>query len=386
MFDFDLLINREGSNCEKYDNRLAKFGNADVIPLWVADMDFTAPPCVQEALLMRLQHGVFGYSFAPDSLYESVQAWFLRRHQWQIQRDDILLTAGVVPSLFATIQALTDVHDEVIVSTPVYPPFFSAVQQSSRTLVINPLKHTAQGYQFDFELLKRQAKTAKMLLLCNPHNPVGRVWLKEELQQLIEIALENQLTIVSDDIHCDLVYAEHKYLPLAHIAPADLRLITTVSPSKSFNIPGLNLSALITNAPADKKAIARVFNRLHVNPFNPLSMTAFEAAYSSAEPWLEALLVYLQANRDYVSEQLQRTTSIQCTRPEATALMWLDCRAMGLDDAQLKDFFVQKAGLGLNDGLSFGTAGAGFMRLNIGTRRAVLAQAMTKLHSALGGR
>lgn len=381
-FNFDTPTLREHTDCEKHDSRLAKFGRDDVIPLWVADMDFAAPPCVQQALAERLAHPVFGYSFAPDSLYESLYGWFERRHGWKINPAQLMLTPGVVPSLFASIQALTNKGDGVIVPTPVYPPFFSAVEKSERKLIVSPLKETCSGYSFDFELLEQQAVEAKMLLLCSPHNPVGRVWREDELKQLIDLALRHDLIIVSDDIHCDLVYAGHEHIPLARIAPPELRLITCISPSKTFNIPGLNLSALTASHAADKKTIQQVFGKLHINPFNPLNMTAFEAAYAGGDAWLDALLVYLTNNQKLVLDAL-KNTEIQCQQSEATALMWLDCRALNLNNQQLTEFFVQQAGLGLNDGFSFGAGGDGFMRLNIGTQKAVLEQALTQLTQAL---
>lgn len=396
MFNFDAPIVREHTHCEKYDSRLAKFGRADVIPLWVADMDFAAPAAVQEALTKRLAHPVLGYSFAPDSLYEALYGWFAHRHQWQINPAQVMLTPGVVPSLFATVQALTGKGDGIIVPTPVYPPFFAAVEKSERKLLACPLTHdsVSRSYEIDFEHLEQLAPQAKMIMLCTPHNPVGRVWSQEELEKLIDIALRHNLIIVSDDIHCDLVLRTlgagsqeqgAKHIPLATLAPKELRLITAISPSKSFNIPGLNLSALVVSHGTDKKAIQEVFGRLHVNPFNPLNMTAFEAAYAGGEQWLDALTLYLSDNRDFVIQELA-STPIKPNCPEATALMWLDCRELDLAPNELKHFFIHKAGLGLNDGPSFDPihhGGDGFMRLNIGTQRVVLDKALQQLKVAL---
>ncbi|MFY9178601.1 MAG: PatB family C-S lyase [Venatoribacter sp.] len=394
QFNFDIPISREHTHCEKYDGRLAKFGRADVIPLWVADMDFAAPPCVQEALAQRLAHPVFGYSFAPDSLYEALYAWFAQQHHWKIDPAQVMLTAGVVPSLFASVQALTEKGDGIIVPTPVYPPFFAAIEKTERTLLASPLLNTEHGYQLNFEELEQLAPKAKMLLLCSPHNPVGRVWTEDELNKIIDIALRHNLIIVSDDIHCDLVLrlapsakrqAHVAHTPLATLALPELRLITCISPSKTFNIPGLNLSALVTSHAQDKRAIQQVFSMLHVNPFNPLSMTAFEAAYKDGKSWLDALRDYLTANRDFVLSELQHTP-IRAHAPEATALIWLDCRALNLNPDQLKHFFIHKAGLGLNDGPSFDPihhGGDGFMRLNIGTQHTVLKYAMEQLKTAL---
>ena len=382
MFDFDTPINRENTFCEKYDNRLAKFGKADVLPLWVADMDFAAPPCVLEAMQQRLNHGVFGYSFAPDSLFEALYAWFARHHQWHIQAEQVQLTTGVVPSLFAAVQALTNVGDKIIVPTPVYPPFFSAVVNHQRELLQNPLLATSQGWRLDFDHIEQAAKQAKMLLLCNPHNPVGRVWREDELQQLVAIALKHQLIIVCDDIHCDMSYGAVAYTPLAKIAPPELRLITAISPSKTFNIPGINLSALVTSHEQDKQAIRKLFNSVSANPFNPLNMAAFEAAYRDGDAWLAALKQYLQGNAQYIVNELA-STDMQVAMPEATVLLWLNCKKLGLTDTQLREFFIQQAGLGLNDGANFGLGGSGFMRLNIATQRQRLQQAMGQLKAAL---
>src|SRR5690606_9285559 len=222
-FDFDTPIDRAGSACEKWDGRQAKFGRADVIPLWVADMDFAAPPCVQEALAARLAHPVFGYSYPQASLFDALYGWFARRHQWQIVPEQVLLTPGVVPSLFAAVQALTEVDDTVLVPTPVYPPFFAAVEQSGRRLVQSLLLRSGSGYQLDFDHLEQAAKAgAKMLLLCSPHNPVGRVWRVDELTRLIDLALRHRLILVSDDIHCDLTYPGVPHVPLATLAPPEL--------------------------------------------------------------------------------------------------------------------------------------------------------------------
>lgn len=385
-FDFDAVIDRTGSHCEKWDGRRQKFGRADVLPLWVADMDFAAPACVQQAVTARAAHPVYGYTFPDAALYEALLGWYQRRHHWQIEPKQLLLTPGVMPSVFAAIRALTEPGDAVLVPTPVYPPFFAAVEQHQRRLVQSPLLRTSDGYRLNFAHLEQEAKAgAKMLLLCSPHNPVGRVWTVGELTQLIELALRYRLIVVSDEIHCDLTYPGVTHTPLARLAPPELRLLTAVSPSKTFNIPGLSLSALVVAHAADRRAVKEVFARAHVNPFNPFTLAAFSAAYQAGDAWLDALRIYLEGNRQAVMAQLAALHGISAELPEATCLMWLDCRQLGLDDAALRDFFVQQAGLGLNEGVSFGLGGAGFMRLNIGTRRAQLLQAMAQLGQALPG-
>lgn len=381
--NFDEEVERNGTQCEKYDGRQAKFGTQEVIPLWVADMDFAAAPGIQQALQARGRHPVFGYTFADDETMAAQMHWFLHRHNWKIDPQQLLLTPGVVPSLFAAVNALTEPGDGVIVITPVYPPFFSAVTSNGRQLLPSRLLLTKEGYRLDFDELEQLAKKARMLLFCNPHNPVGRVWQQEELAALVDLALRHDLVMVSDDIHCDLVYEGNRYTPLPILAPPELRLLTAISPSKAFNIPGLNLSGLVVSHQADLTAISRVFARAKVNPFNPFSLAAFKAAYQTGEAWLDQLLVYLDNNCLWVKDKISQLEGIEVTLPEATCLMWLDCRNLSLTDDNLADFFVHKAGLGLNTGISFGPGGSGFMRLNIGTQQAVLGQAMIQLKDAL---
>lgn len=381
--DFDTPIDRSRSGCIKYDLRLERFGRADIIPLWVADMDFAAPACVRQALAERLAHSIFGYSQAQERLFESIHGWFARRHQWRIDSAQLMLTPGVVPSLYAAVQALTAPGDAVLVPSPVYPPFLSAVTQTDRHLIQSPLIKTETDFEFDFEHLEKQATEARMLLLCSPHNPLGRLWREEELNRLVDIALRHDLVLVSDEIHCDLGYPNTQHLCLARIAPPEFRLLTAISPSKSFNIPGLNLSALVTAQEADRKALEDYFERQHLSPFNPLTMAAFTAAYEKGDAWLDSLRAYLAGNRDLVAGFLEREPRIRCHLPEATCLMWLDCRELGLKPKALRDFFIHKAGLGLNEGPSFGQGGEGFMRLNIGTQRRVLETALRQLAEAL---
>ena len=383
-FDFDQQINREYSNSLKYDGRQSMFAKADVIPLWVADMDFASPPAVSTALLQRASHPIYGYSSFPESTYQALIDWLQRRHGWEIEREWIMLCPGVVPSLGAAVMALTEPDDAVIVQPPVYFPFFSAVSDSARRLIQNPLHFENHQYEIDFEHLEACAANAKMLLLCSPHNPVGRVWRKDELQRLLDIAEKYQLIVFADEIHADLVYLPAKHQMLAPLSPLRKNIITAVAPSKTFNIPGLSLSALIIPDAAQREAVSKVFERMHVSAANPFSMVAFEAAYQHGDAWLEALLSYLQKTRDFVlafvSEHLPKIYAIV---PEGTYLVWLDCRELGLDDAALKRFFIQKAGVGLSPGRLFGEAGSGFMRMNIAAPTSVIATALERIADAL---
>lgn len=386
--DFDREIRREQTNAVKFDARRAVFGTEEVIPLWVADMDFAAPEAVTQALAERAQHPVYGYSLFPDSLYASMIDWFRLRHGWQIERDWILMAPGVVPSLHAAAMAFAAPGEAIIVQPPVYPPFFTSVTKTGRRLIENPLVMHDGEYRMDTAHLEQCARNgAKMLLLCSPHNPVGRVWREDELQAVLAIARRHGQLVLSDDIHCDLVYPGHRHHMLATLAGPDDALITAVAPSKTFNIPGLGLSALVVPDAGHRAALKRVFESLHMEQANPFSIAAFEAAYRHGGDWLDSLLAYLKGNRDFACDYLQQQVpEIRATLPEGTYLLWLDCRALGLADEALRSFFVRQAGLGLNPGISFGSGGSGFMRLNLGTRRTLLRQALAQLRTAVRNR
>lgn len=383
-FNFDQVIDRNGTSSVKYDGRQSYFGTSDVLPMWVADMDFAAPEAVTKALRTRAAHPVYGYTQYPDSVYAALIGWLQRRFGWDIRQEWVIWSPGVVPSLFAAVQAFTRPGDSVIVQPPVYFPFFSAVTHSERKLLLNPLQLEQGRYRINFEQLEQQAKTAKLMLLCSPHNPVGRVWSRDELQTLLEIARHHNMLILSDEIHADLVYPENRHIPLAQLAGKDSRVITAVAPSKTFNIPGLGLSAMIVPDAEQRLALKYVFDSLHVSASNPFSVAAFEAAYNHGDAWLEALMLYLQETRRQVAQFLaQRLPQIRLIGSEGTYLLWLDCRALELDDAALQQLFVQQAKVGMSPGTAFGVGGSGFMRLNIGAPRAVVMQALSQIDTIL---
>lgn len=381
---FDLDIDRSGTSSLKYDGRQEIFGKSDVIPMWVADMDFATPPAVTEALIKRANHPIYGYTQYPDSLYDSIIQWLQRRHNWTIQRDWIVMSPGVVPSLNAAVMAYTKPGDGVIVQPPVYFPFFSAAKQTDRKLVQNPLSLEGNRYVIDFDHLEQCAKNARLLLLCSPHNPVGRVWEEAELTQLLSIARKHDLFIFSDEIHADLIYSGNQHVSLASIAKQDEHIITAVTPSKTFNIPGLNLSSLIIPNPDARAAINTIFEQMHVSASNPFSIVAFEAAYRHGEAWLKDLLVYLNQTQDCVAEYLkQYLPEIKLIKAEGTYLLWLDCRKLGMNDTQLQQFFIEQAAIGLSPGTLFGAEeGKGFMRLNIGAPRQTVLTALEKVKHA----
>lgn len=384
-FDFDIPVPREGTHSVKFDGRQQYFGTAEVTPMWVADMDFAVPPCVTRALLARAAHPVFGYTLYPESLYQSVIGWFQRRHHWSIERDWIVMAPGVVPSLHACCLAFAEAGEGVIVQPPVYFPFFSAVTETKRQLVLNPLQSINGRYEINLKQLENQARDARILMLCTPHNPVGRVWSKAELISVLRIAKAHNLIVLSDDIHADLVYpgVSHTMIGTLETELGEFirtNVITAVAPSKTFNIPGLGLSCLIVPNPQHREALQKVFELLHVSNSNPFSIAAFEAAYNEGDVWLDSLMVYLQENKRLVRDFLaQNIPQIRCADPEGTYLLWLDCSDLQLTDAQLRDFFIKDCKVGMNPGIVFGEEGKGFMRMNIGTTRARLSAALESI-------
>lgn len=385
MLDFDQNIHRENTHSVKFDGRQHYFGTADVTPLWVADMDFAVPECVTRALQARINHPVFGYTLYPDSLYQAIIDWFQRRHQWTIEREWIVLAPGVVPSLFAAVNAFAKESEGVIVQSPVYFPFFSAVTTNKRTLINNPLVEINGRYEINFAHLEQCAQQgARLLLLCTPHNPVGRVWRESELQRVLEITRRYDLTILSDDIHCDLIYSGVKHTMLGRLAQPGDKIITAIAPNKSFNIPGLGLSALVIPNPDERNAMQHVFESLHIGNYNPLSIAAFEAAYREGDQWLDALMRYLENTRNFAADFIAREIpQIKLIKPEATYLLWLDCRELAMSDAQLRDFFVRECKVGMNPGVVFGDGGSGFMRMNIGCPKAIIEQALLQVKNNL---
>jgi cystathionine beta-lyase len=283
------------------------------------------------------------------------------------------------------VQAFAKEGESVIVQPPVYFPFFSAVTTNNRKLILNPLREVDGRYEMDFEHLESCAQQgAKLLMLCTPHNPVGRVWTEQELQEVLRIAREYDLTILSDDIHADLTYSGVTHTILGRLSQAGDKIITTIAPNKTFNIPGLGLSALVIPDAEQRKAMKQIFESLHVGNSNPFSVVAFEAAYREGDEWLDALLQYLEATRDFVADYLQKNIpKIKMVKPEATYLLWLDCRGLDMTDSQLRDFFVMQCKVGMNPGIVFGEVGSGFMRMNIGTQRINIQEALERIEAAL---
>lgn len=378
------FIDRSATNAEKYVLREKLFGTEEVTPLWVADMDFATPQCVLDAVRNRLEHPIIGYEIMRDEAYEAQIMWFSNRHDFGMQREWLSYSPSVVASIGCAIRAFSDAGDEVIVMDPVYPPFYSMVRDNNRSLVVHPLTQDDEGiYRFDLERLSAQVSDkTKMLLFCSPHNPVGRVWSREELESLSRWCEERGIIIVSDEIHCDLVYAPHKHVSTAEVAPENSVML--LGPGKTFNMAGFSISTVCIPSPSlrDKFEVER--KRVHWGDGAVLSHVAFEAAYCKGGEWHQNLMVHLASNAERIKKTLS-STPIRYRAPEATYLGWLDCRELGLGDRELREFFVRETGLGLSPGLSFGKEGSGFMRLNFAIASEKLIEALEKLKEALNG-
>lgn len=386
---FDNALERAQTDSLKFDKRDAIFGRADVQPLWVADTDFAVAPAISNALQARLDHPIFGYSLYPEAVYTSVIGWFKRKHGVEIKREWLMFAPGVMTSIAAAIRATTQPGDGVIVQPPVYHVFFPAIINNARVQINNPLVYSNGDYQLNLSEFEQQVREgARALIFCSPHNPVGRVWRKDELAQLLAIARQNRTTVISDDIHCDLAYSGHRHQFLFELADEQDALITTIAPNKTFNIPAFGLSLLIVKNPQLRRALQQEFDALLLGGVNPLSVAALGAAYGGqSDQWHDELMAYLQANRDFVHDFFAtRDLGIKANLPQATFLTWLDCRALGLSDTQLKRFFVEDCALGLSPGTGFGSGGAGFMRLNLGTSRVQLEAALLRIETACNSR
>jgi len=377
--NFDKVISREGTHTEKYESREYKFGTVDVMPLWVADMDLPTSQAIQEALLKRVKHPIYGYTGHYDAYFKSIQRWMQHSHGWQVKREWITPINAIVTGLNLAVEALSKKGDGIIIQPPIYPPFYYAAKNHGRKMLENELKIVDGKYEIDFEDFEKKAKEAKVFLFCSPHNPTGRVFTKEELEKLAKICKENSVIIVSDEVHADLVYEGISHIPIASLNEAKDITVTLNAPSKTFNIAGIvNAYAIIENDSLRRK-FSEVFARFSLTQHTPISLVSTVAAYEKSDAWLVELLKYLKANHEYILERLEAMPKIKAMPLEATFLLWLDCKELGFSDEKLEEFFVKEAKLGLNTGVSFGKGGVGFMRLNFAVSRSVLEEALDRL-------
>ncbi|NCA84506.1 MAG: putative C-S lyase [Clostridia bacterium] len=387
-YNFDEIISREGTNCIKYDALQRVFGSEEVLPMWVADMDFRTPDFVIDALRKRLEHEILGYTFRGNEFNEAIVSWMKKRHGWDVDPAWLCFSPGVVPALNMLVMALTEPTDRIIVQPPVYFPFFGAIRENGREIIENPLVLKNGRLCMDLDDLKQKAVGARMLLLCHPHNPGGSVWTRHELETMAQICIDNDVLIVSDEIHSDLIFDGHRHIPLASLSPEVAALtVTCNAPSKTFNLAGLATSYLIIpNKDLLDKYNHMINDQLHAGMGNLFGAIALQAAYAHGEGWLEQLLEYVHQNVKFVGEYLQKNIpQITMIEPESTYMIWLDCRSLGFSTGELKDFFINNAHLGLNEGAMFGTGGEGFMRLNVACPHQMVQWAMEQLRAAVDG-
>jgi cystathionine beta-lyase len=386
VYDFNEIIDRKTTYAEKYSALESVFGREDLISLWVADMDFRTARPIVEALRERVENSIFGYTVRPDSYMESVCRFQKKRKDWDIDRKLMSFSIGVVPSISMIIKELTGPQDKIIIQTPVYHPFYNAVKNAPRELMESPLKENNGRFYMDFEDLEDKARQgAKYIILCSPHNPVGRVWLQEELEQLGDICLKYGIKVISDEIHSDLILWGNKHIPFASVSESMREITTTcISASKTFNLAGLQSAVVVFPNIESKDKFDAAWARLHLECNNCLSMVATQAAYEYGEEWLVQLIKYLEENISFIMEYCGKyIPTIKPVCPEGTYLVWLDCRQLGMNGEQLAGFMVDKAGLAMTSGTYFGSKGEGYMRMNAACPRSILEKAMSQLRAAV---
>lgn len=384
-YDFDTIVPRRGTNSYKWDSA----PGPDILPMWVADMDFRTAPAVTEVLKKRAEHGIFGYTRVPDSYYDAVINWFDRRHGWKIERDWMIYTTGVVPAISAIIKALTVPGDRVLVQTPVYNCFFSSIRNNRCEVVDSPLRYEDGVYTMDFDDLERKAAdpAVKLMLLCNPHNPAGRVWTREELQRVAAICRKHGVLVVADEIHCELVYPGHVYTPFASLSQEALvGSVTCVSPSKAFNLAGIQIANIIAADDSVRRKIDRAININEVCDVNCFAVDALTAAYEQGGEWLDELVAYLAGNdaalRGWMAEHLPMFHVLPL---EGTYLVWIDCAPLNMSSRRVAELLLEQGRIMVNDGDMYGETEGCFIRLNIACPRQVMLEGLERIRATLQG-
>ena len=385
-YNFDEQHDRSINQSIKVDYVKDLFGSEDVLPMWVADMDFKAADPIIDALRNRLEQGIFGYTSLNDNYFNAFINWVSKRHGWQVQREWLTFSPGVVPSIIFAIQALTEVGDKIIIQSPVYGPFKSSIENHGRQVIGNPLKYEDKTYKMDFEDLEKKIdEGAKALILCNPHNPVGKVWSQNELERLADLVVKKDILLISDEIHSDLIMKGHKHIPIASLNPEiACRTVTCMSPTKTFNLAGLQSSVVITCDQSIRGKINHSFEIMDMKINNCFGQVAFESAYTHGEEWLSQLMEYVEGNIDFVVEYIkEHIPEIKVRKPEGTYLLWFDCKGLNLNHEELKTFMAEKAKVGMTSGDFFGIEGEGFMRYNVATTRENVKKGIYQIEAAI---
>ena len=385
MYNFDKVISREGTSCVKYDLRKAVFGTEDLLPMWIADMDFQSPPAVIDAAQELCNHGIFGYAFRSESSIEAFIAWVSKRHNWNIKREWITSSPGIVAALPIAIRAFTATGDKILIQTPVYPPFHSVVKDNNQQLVCSPLIIKDGQYQIDWEDFETKLKNwVKMFILCNSHNPLGRVWNRDELEQMGDLCCKYGVIIFSDEIHSDLALFGNIHIAMASISEEIAQnTITAMAPSKTFNIAGMLNSVIISSSKVLLSGFHKELTSLHLDLWNIFGHTTMEAAYKYGEDWLNELIKYLEGNVNYAYNFINdEIPSVKLIKPQGSFLLWLDFRETGYSHQEVGERLIKIAKLGLNDGAAFGKEGIGFRRMNIGAPLSVVKEGLNRLKTA----
>ena len=386
MSQFQTVHNREQTRSMNWDNRKAIFNSEEVLPMWVADMDFKAPEAVNNALKERAQHGIYGYTVITEDIRNNVTNWISLKHGWDVETNWLSFSPGVITSLHIAIQTFTNEGDNILIQTPVYTPFFNLIKNGNRQVVENALKYDGKTYTIDFDDLEEKLKTVKAFILCSPHNPVGRVWTKEELTKIAALCEQHDVLVFSDEIHADLVFDGYKHIPFASISEeARERTITCMSPTKTFNLAGLQASYIVTKNNQMRAKINAELGLQGFNMLNTMGVIALDAAYANGKPWLDQLMKVIEANKLYATTRIENETNgkLKVIASEATYLLWVDCHELGLTDKELQAFMIEQAKVGLNAGSSYGTEGENFMRINIACPKATLQEGLDRIIHAV---
>ncbi len=386
-YNFEKTINRKNTNSVKHDLLEKLYGKEDLIPMWVADMDFDTPPFIFDAINERAKHPILGYTFRDERYNLNIVDWLEKRHNWKINAQQISFSPGVVPGLLMALEAVSDIGDEIIVQTPVYFPFFTTIKKNGRIMLNNPLRENDGNYSMDFDNLKSLVTPkTKAIIISNPHNPVGRVWTLQELNELVNVCYANDIKIISDEIHSDIVFAPNKHIPISSISEKSAEIsMVFMAPSKTFNIAGLSTSFVVIENKELFNKYEKRLDALHLWQGNIFGNVATQAAYSpKGAEWLGEMLGYLEGNIDYVIDFInEKIPKISVHKPEATYLLWFDMREYGMSHKELSDFFTNEVGIAVNQGRIFGNGGDGYVRLNVATSREIIMQVMGKLEKAI---
>lgn len=385
-FNFDKIIDRSNNFSAKWSEMDKIFGTNALLPMWVADMDFLTAPCIMDALKDRLEQGIFGYTTRPYSYNESIVNWLDNRFSWKIKQEWLMFSPAVITSISLLIQNLTQKNDKIMIQEPVYSPFHSIVKSNERDLVISPLVKLDDGsYVMDYEDIEAKIKDVKIFILCNPHNPVGRVWTREELTRLGEICLKHNVLVISDEIHSDIILKNHKHTPFASISKEiEENTITCMAPTKTFNLAGLQSSFLVIPNPSHYEVMDKAFSRLDIKRNNAFSLVATEAAYNYGEDWLDELLKYIEDNIDFAIEYIKTNIpQLKVKKPEGTYLLWVDFNNLNVDEKDLKNALISKGRVALSDGSSFGIGGDGYYRINLSCPRSMVLECLKRIEFAI---